>query len=249
MKKILFLLALTTILVSCNDDKELEFKTETFTEKSTLPCTANCPVVEVKIPIAKEGTVAADSINQRVFEVVRSIVYFGEKPYTAKDYKGILHSFISSYDDLKNEFPEDTFGWEAKIKGSIPYQTEHVLNYKIDHYSFTGGAHGYQGIRSLNFNPETGKILKNEDLFKDVNSFTKYAEKKFRAKYKIAENAAINSTGLMFEDEKFTLPFTLLFNDKGLLLYYNSYEAASYADGPKEVQLTFAELEPYLKVK
>ena len=28
-----------------------------------------------------------------------------------------------------------------------------------------------------------------------------------------------------------------------------SYEAASYADGPQEIQLTFAELEPYLKVK
>lgn len=249
MKKILFLFALITILVSCNDDKELEFKTETFTEKSTLPCSDNCPTVEVKIPIAKVGTVAADSINQRVFEVVKSIVYFGEKPYTAKDYKGLLHTFIASYDDMKKEFPDDTFGWEAKIEGSIPYQTKNVLNYRIDHYSFTGGAHGYQGVRSLNFNPETGKILKNEDLFKDVNAFTKFAETKFRAKYKIAENAGINSTGLMFEDEKFALPFTLLFNEKGLLLYYNSYEAASYADGPKEVQLTFAELEPYLKMK
>ena len=249
MKKILFLFALTTIFVSCNDKKELEFSTETFTDKSTLPCADNCPIVEVKIPVAKEGTVAADSINQRVFEVVRTIVYFGEQPYTATDYKGLLHTFIASYDDLKKEFPGDTFGWEAKIEGSIPYETENVLNYRIDHYSFTGGAHGNQGVRSLIFNPETGKILKNEDLFNDVNSFTKFAENKFRTKYKIPENAAINSTGLMFEDEKFTLPFTLLFNDKGLLLYYNSYEAASYADGPKEVQLTFAELEPYLKVK
>lgn len=249
MKKILSLFAFAVVLISCDKDKQLEFTTETYTEKSTLPCSDNCPVVEVKIPIAKNVPIVADSINKSVFAVVRGIIYFGEKPYTAKDYKELLHSFISSYDEMKTEYPKDTFGWEAKIEGSIPYQTENVLNYRIDHYSFTGGAHGYQGIRSLNFNPETGKILKNEDLFKDVNLFTKYAEKKFRAKYKIPENAAINSTGLMFEDEKFTLPFTLLFNDKGLLLYYNSYEAASYADGPKEVQLTFAELESYLKVK
>lgn len=249
MKKILFLFALILVLVSCNDNKELEFKTETFTEKSTLPCSDNCPNVEVKIPIAKKGTVAADSINNRVFEVVRSIIYFGEKPYPSTEYKGLLHSFISSYDEMKKEFPKDTFGWEAKIEGSIPYETENVLNYRIDHYSFTGGAHGYQGVRSLNFNPETGKILKNEDLFKDVNAFTKLAETKFRIKYKIPKNDGINSTGLMFEDDKFALPFTLLFNDKGLLLYYNSYEAASYADGPQEIQLTFAELEPYLKVK
>ncbi len=42
---------------------------------------------------------------------------------------------------------------------------------------------------------------------------------------------------------------TMLFNEKGLLLYYNTYEVASYADGPKELQFTFKELEPYLKVK
>lgn len=248
MKKILSLFALTIILASCND-KVLEFTTQTFTEQTTLPCSDNCPNVEVKIPIAKKGTVAADSINKRVFAVVKGILYFGEKPYKGTDYKTLLHSFIGSYEDMKKEFPKDTFGWDAKVEGSIDYQTENVLNYRIDHYSYTGGAHGYQGIRSLIFNPETGKILNNQDLFNDVNAFTQFAEKKFRTAYKILENDGINSTGLMFENEKFTLPFTILFNEKGLLLYYNTYEAASYADGPKELQLTYAELELYLKVR
>lgn len=248
MKKILFLFACTFILVSCND-KTLEFKTETYTDTTDLPCADKCPTVEVKIPVAKEGTIAADSINKRIFEVVKGIVYFGEKPYTSTGYKDLLHSFISSFEDMQKEFPKDTFGWEAKIEGSIAYQTEHVLNIRIDHYTFTGGAHGYQGVRSLLFNPENGKIITNEDLFNDVDAFTSFAEQKFRAKYKIDKNAEINSTGLMFENETFALPFTILFNAKGLLLYYNSYEAASYADGAKEIQLTYAELEPYLKVK
>ena len=249
MKKIILLLVLTTFFVSCNEEKELEFTTETYTEKSTLPCTDNCPMVEVKIPVAKNKDIVSDSINKRVFAVVKSIIYFGEKPYTSTEYKGLLQSFIASYDEMKKDFPKDTFGWEGKLEGSIPYQTEKVLNYRIDHYTFTGGAHGYQGVRSLIFNPETGKILKNEDLFNDVNAFTKFAETKFRTAYKIPENDGINSTGLMFEDEKFTLPFTILFNEKGLVLYYNTYEVASYADGPKEIQLTYKELEPYLKLK
>jgi hypothetical protein len=247
MKKILYLFALTVILTSCND-KKLEFTTETFTEQTTLPCSDNCPNVEVKIPVAKKGTVAADSINKRVFAVVKGILYLGEQPYKGMDYKTLLYSFIGSYEDMKREFPKDTFGWDAKVEGSISYQSAHVLNYRIDHYSYTGGAHGYQGIRSLIFNPETGKILNNEDLFNDINAFTRFAEKKFRTAYKIPENAGINSTGLMFENEKFALPFTILFNEKGLLLYYNTYEASSYADGPKELQLTYTELEPYLKV-
>ena len=249
MKKILSLFALAVLFISCEKDKQLEFTTETYTEKSTLPCTENCPIVEVKVPIAKNIPIVADSINKRVFAVVKSIIYFGEKPYTSTEYKGLLQSFISSYDALKTEFPKDTFGWEGKVEGSLVYETENVLNIKIDHYTYTGGAHGYQGVRSLIFNPKTGKIITNQELFNDVNAFTKFAEQKFRAAYKIPENDAINSTGLMFENDKFALPMTLIFNEKGLLLYYNSYEAASYADGPKEIQLTFKELEPYLKVK
>ncbi|WP_026979065.1 DUF3298 and DUF4163 domain-containing protein [Flavobacterium tegetincola] len=249
MKKITFLFAVAILFISCKNDKQLEFTTETYTEKSTLPCTENCPVVEVKVPIAKNVPVVADSINKRVFAVVSGIIYFGEKPYTSTEYTGLLQSFISSYDALKKEFPKDTFGWEGKVEGSVVYETENVLNIKIDHYTYTGGAHGYQGVRSLIFNPKTGKIIPNEELFNDVDAFTKFAEQKFRTAYKISESDAINSTGLMFEDEKFALPMTMLFNEKGLLLYYNSYEAASYADGPKEIQLTYSELEPYLKVK
>ena len=249
MKKILFLFAFSVILMSCQKDKQLEFTTETFTEKTTLPCGENCPTVEVKIPIAKNVPIVADSINKTIFAVVKSIIYFGEKPYEGKDYKDLIHSFIKSYEDMQKEFPKDTFGWEGKLEGSVGYQSENIVNVLIHHYTYTGGAHGYQGIRSLNFNPKTGKIITNEQLFKDVKAFTKFAEQKFRAAYKIPENDAINSTGLMFEEEKFALPMTLIFNDKGILLYYNSYEAASYADGPKEIQLTFAALEPYLKIK
>ncbi len=249
MKKILFLFVLIAFFVSCDKEKELEFTTETFTETSTLPCNDNCPTVEVKIPIAKNVPVVSDSINKRVFAVVKSIIYFGEKPYTSTDYKGLLQSFITSYDDMKKEFPKDTFGWDAKVECTIQYQTDSILNIQIDHYSFTGGAHGYQGVRSLIFNPKTGKIIPNNDLFSDLNGFTKLAEQKFRTAYKIPKNDPINATGLMFENEKFTLPMTMLFNEKGLLLYYNTYEVASYADGPKELQFTFKELEPYLKVK
>ena len=247
MKKILVLFAFTSILVSCSN--ELQFTTETYTDKTTLPCDDNCPTVEVKIPIAKNIPIVADSINKRVFAVVKNIIYFGEKPYQSNDYKDLLHSFITSYEDMQKEYPKDSFGWEGKIEGSIAYQSENVLNIRIDHYTFTGGAHGYQGVRSLIFNPETGKIIANEALFNNVNAFTKFAEKKFRKAYSIPEQDNINSTGLMFEDDQFALPLTMLFNEKGLLLYYNTYEAASYADGPKEIQLTYQELTPYLKVK
>jgi hypothetical protein len=57
--------------------------------------------------------------------------------------------------------------WEAEIEGSIKYQSDRILNLQIKHYTYTGGAHGYQGLRSFAFNPASGKSIPNNQLFKD----------------------------------------------------------------------------------
>lgn len=247
MKHFIIFTLLLFSVARCSN--ELIFEEQSFQKKTTLPCKENCPHISVKIPIAKDVPIVADSINKKVFSVLKEIVYFGEKPYTSTNYNGLLTSFIGSYEKLQKEFPNDKFGWEADIEGSIKYQSDSILNIEIKHYTYTGGAHGYQGLRSLLFDPNTGKFISNTKLFKDKNAFTAFAEKKFRAKYKIPTNKSINSTGLMFEDEKFYLPQNIFYTDKGLLLYYNSYEAASYADGPKELLLSYKEVNDYLTVK
>ena len=228
---------------------ELVFEEESFQQKTTMPCKENCPSISVKIPVANAVPVVADSINKKVFSVMKEIIYFGEKPYTATNYNSLLASFIDSYEKLQKEFPNDKFGWEADIEGYVKYQSDAVLNIEIKHYTYTGGAHGYQGLRSLLFDPNTGKSISNDELFSDKAAFKAFAEKKFRTKYKIPANKSINATGLMFEKEKFQLPQNIFYTDKGLLLYYNSYEAASYADGPKELLLPYTEVNDYLAVK
>lgn len=247
MNKFLTLAIFVLFLTSCKN--ELTFKEEHFEKKSSLPCEENCPEVTLTVPIAENVPIVADSINKKVFSVVREIIYFGEKPYPSSDYQGLLNSFIASYDEMKTKNPKEIFGWEGKIEGKVVYESDSILNIEIKHYTFTGGAHGYSGIRSLLFDPKTGKNIPNEFLFKDLNQFKAFAEGKFRTKYKIPAEENINATGLMFENDVFELPLSIFYTDKGLLLYYNTYEAASYADGPKELVLTYAELKPYLLVK
>ncbi len=247
MNKFLTIAIFVLFLTSCKN--ELTFKEENFSKKSTLPCEENCPEVTLTVPVAENFPIVADSINKKVFSVVREIIYFGEKPYPSSDYQGLLNSFIASYDEMKTKNPKEIFGWEGKIEGKVVYESDSILNIEIKHYTFTGGAHGYSGIRSLLFDPKTGKNIPNEFLFKDLNRFKAFAETKFRTKYKIPTEENINATGLMFENDVFELPLSVFYTDKGLLLYYNTYEAASYADGPKELVLTYEELKPYLLVK
>jgi hypothetical protein len=247
MKHFTLLLMVLILVAGCS--KALTFENEIFEKESTIPCKSDCPKITLDIPVAKNIPVVADSINKKVLKVLKEIVYFGEKPSEAKDYNSLAQSFIDSYQNMHKKFPHETYGWQAKIVGNIEYQSDKIVNIKIDHYTFTGGAHGYQGHRSLLFDPKTGKSIANDQLFKNKAEFKAFAEKEFRAKYKIPTQSNINATGLMFEKDSFELPQNIFYTHDGLLLYYNSYEVASYVDGPKEILFPYAKINKYLVFK
>lgn len=266
MTKYFCLLLSALLLFSCKKDVEtpentatetpqkataLQFEPLEYNAKTKLPCKAKvCTYVDISVPKAINGNaVVADSINKGIFNTVRSIVYFGEKPTNATNYDDLMNSFIKSYDDLVKKFPEEAMAWEAKVKATVHHTSDSLINIKLNHYTFTGGAHGYEGDRSLLFNAKTGRSIKIAELFNDQKAFTTIAEKKFRAKYKIPAGKSINSTGLTFENDKFQLPQNIFFTNDGVLLYYNAYEVAPYAEQQKEVLIPYNDIDAYLKIK
>lgn len=243
MKKSFLLLFALCCLISCT--KELKFEQKKF-EKKFRNNDATGTEISIDIPIAVDGTVVSDSINKALFLTMKEIVYVGEKPFEATDYRGLENDFMASYQQVKKE-NKDELGWSAEINGSVIYTSDAILNIELNHYAFTGGAHGYSGKRSLIIDIETGKLVANKSLFSDEKAFKKMAELKFRNKYAIPINASINATDFMFENEAFQLPQTYLFTKNGFLLYYNVYEIASYAQGNFEVLIPYNEMKPYLK--
>ncbi|MFL9845441.1 DUF3298 and DUF4163 domain-containing protein [Flavobacterium rhizosphaerae] len=267
MKKyfyILLLAATTLTAYSCKKDKEenlpaeseanepamLSFDSKEYNQKTTMPCKGEqCTNVSISVPEATGMGEVSDSINKKIFNVTRSIVYFGEKPTDAKSYKELMDSFIKSYEELRREFPDEDLPWEAKINASVEYRTDSIINVELKNYMFTGGAHGYEGLRSLLFSPKTGHSLTYDDIFKDKAGFKSLAEKMFRKKYNIAPTKNINSTGLFFEGDTFALPLNIFFREDGLLLYYNPVEVGSFADGSKELLIPYSQAKPYISIK
>lgn len=240
----------TTEAAGQNPAPAMSFKTKEYNKKSTLGCRKEvCTYVNISVTEAANPGPVADSINNGIFRVTRSIVYFGEKPTNAKSYQELMDSFIKSYNDLASKYPAESIPWEAKIKATVNYFSDRVINIKLNNFMFTGGAHGYEGNRSLLFDGQTGRMLKYADIFTDVNAFTAFAEKKFREKFNIQAGKSINSKELFFENDKFVLPQNIFFTDDGLQLLYNPVEIGSFADGAKEVLIPFAEAQQYLKVK
>ncbi len=247
MKNTLLAFAILFLFVGC--EKSLKFETESFKLKTKLPCKENCAEIEMKIIVAKNKSLIADSINKNVFLTVKSVVYNDDSVAKITSYNDITKSFIEAYEKMQTENPSDFIGWDGYVEAKVSYQSRQVLNVSVNHDTYTGGAHGYAGIQSLLLNPETGKRLKNHELFADTTAFKNFAEKKFRTHFKIPKDVAINSTDFMFMDEKFELPLNYFYTKKGLLLYYNTYEIASYAQGPQQLLILYNDLKPYLKLK
>ena len=237
------------LLLSVSCSKKLDFENQSFEKTTTLDCTGNCPNIQLEIPVAKNADIISDSINNAVFAAVKSIIDFGDKPNSSNNYEQLSNSFIKAYEKLKRDFPKDHFGWEAKIEGEVKYSSENILNIQIDHYTFTGGAHGYAGLRSLIFDPKTGKQIENEKLFKNWKLFKVFAETKFRNKYKIPRDQPINSTGMFFENDVFQVAQNIFFTNEGILLHYNPYEIAAYVDGSRDLLIKYEEANDYLITK
>jgi hypothetical protein len=245
MKIKLNLLLLILLALGCkkNEDqltnKPLEFKSE--------KC-ADCPEVKINIfNFIDEIPIATTINNVLEEEVIDQLLYDDDIKVESID-KAIT-SFKNGYLDLKKMYADETVGWEAKIEAAITFENKDVISIQMDSYIFTGGAHGYGVTRFLNFDKKKGDQLENWQLFGDKEDFRHFAEVKFKIQEDIPQSASINSTGFMFEDERFYLPKNIGFTKKGLQLIYNQYEVASYADGPIIITLPYNEINKFLALK
>ena len=246
MKKTLILL-IVICLSGCKN--ELTFKTVQYDRKAAVLNKFDSPKISVKVPLAENNSEMADSINRKVFSVVKSIILIDSLSININDYDALLADFVGQYQKLITQNPTEPFGWDAKVDAKVKHLSETLLNIEINFYSYTGGAHGYQGLRSVFLDPSTGKSIPNAKLFKNEIVFKNFAEKLFRQKFNIPFKSNINSTGLMFENDTFQLPENYLYTNSGLVLHYNSYEIASYAQGPQELFITATELAPFIAIK
>ena len=109
MKKSILILSFLFLLLSCKDEKieekqQIEFKQEKFKNEIAIASNKDSTNVIVNIPIAIGKSITADSINKKMFLMVKEIVSFDEKPLKTNDYKDLLASFTNSYKKFVTDF-------------------------------------------------------------------------------------------------------------------------------------------------
>lgn len=247
------------LFISCKEDSKPEEKEEPVMmsfeqiaiDKSSLEqCKDSlCPTININSLTAKGDSNLSKTVNDALNK--RLTAYFIMSPEEEDQVETLdqgINSFIKDFRDFKTDFPDTQTGYEMEATTSVSYQSAALLSLAIESYSYWGGAHGYGSTSFLNFNKETGKQLTNDALFKDKKAFLAIAEKKFRAQQDIPADQYINYTGYMFEDDVFALPENIGFQDNEIVLIYNPYEIAAYAEGIIELRIELNEIKDLLAV-
>lgn len=247
--KIKFIFLLFFVTISCKKEETILLTFESFSEEYKSKCTDNdCASVTIDyIKLIGEKEVI-DRIN---FTLGNSIIYFlnstSDKRIKATTVPEAANMFIEGYEKDKKDFP-DLSPYEAEISVSKSLITSKIISIKTEHYTYTGGAHGNSTTNFLNFDPLTGTLLTKNSLLKNKKEFTDFAEKIFRKEKGIPTDDPINSTGFWFENEKFYLPESIGISDTEIIIIYNPYEIASYADGTIEIRIPKEDAQPYLNI-
>jgi len=252
-QKYLQVLLFSIVLVACKNEPKIEeipldFEKVSVIKKSGEGCLTdefNCTIFSLELPVATGPEKVSDKINARIKEHVFALAY-SEEPSQAPDYEEYAKEFIINKKRVETEFGE-AVPWRAVVNGEVISEFEHLISIAVASEIFTGGAHGYASTSFFNFDPETGAEYKHHDLF--TEDFVAFAEKAFRERYDIPEGDPINSTGFWFENEQFNLPINIGIDKEKVILIYNSYEVASYAEGDFRMEFPLEEVEAFLKIE
>ena len=98
----------------------------------------------------------------------------------------------------------------------------------------------------MNFKASDGTFFPQEELFTDMGKILEVAEKHFRETFNISDGENLRKNGFMFQNDIFSLPKNIGFDQNYLILLYNPYEIAPYSTGILEVKIPLSEVNPWL---
>lgn len=201
-----------------------------------------CTRIEVKYPSFSETR-----INQRVESIVKKEIgnfIRDEKGLnTVKDYTS---EFLADYKSFKKEFPESNTAWYLDVSLESLFSTDQWVCIKTVTDSYTGGAHSNNEV-SIDIFDKNGRSISPENYIINREKILIIAEEEFRDQKNISKDVKWEDTEFFFEDNQFHLPDNLGFTEKGMVIYFNSYEISSYAEGATEIVLPYKEIKEYIE--
>lgn len=254
-----FLLVFTILFLSCGTSGNSDGKIESASVKGEIvkssfgKCdTASNAGVSLEINLWTPSDSSKASVNIRNLLARKSIqrinayldsTTLASIPAASESVEASFQVFQKNYNEFKKDFPDAPGCWQVELKGDTVMTTPKVLQYRLDHYAFTGGAHP-NSFRSFHiFDRATGEETDIKKCVTDSVAFLKLVEKHFRKTENLAPDMDLEKAGYFLSDHKFFIPVSYALTREGILFYYNPYEIATYARGAIQFVIPYSELE------
>jgi hypothetical protein len=158
---------------------------------------------------------------------------------------------ISWYEEIiqdTSEFIGEThsYPWSFETGFEVQYNSDKFLSITLDHYQYTGGAHGNYYSVGYNINMYDGKILKLTDVINN-DSFDLLSYECEQGILDTFQVSSLLEAGL-FENEIVILPDQDYYIVPGaLVLQFDPYEIGPYSMGDINIRIPFYKIKDILK--
>lgn len=234
----------------------LKFENVESTDSTTLTEDVGAPQCKVKIVMEKvvEPFQAATKINCAIAAAV-----FGQH---TNDLQAAADSFcserLSRYhsrlasiyaNERSGSMITDWYNYSYHIKGEYSFGYKNCLCYKTCVKNYEGGINNVSRYICLNFNPQTGEVLTQEDFFKPGSTpqllelLTEALQEHFGCPYReLPQKDILKYTSLF-------VPRQILALRKAMVFIYNPYEIAPVSYGAIELEIPYNKMEDILNIK
>lgn len=259
MRKLGFsLLLLTLVFVSCKKTpkggdipeaprwkfEQLKVEKELFPRKDSIKGKGMDLTLEFNYPSYFEN----DSLLQPIQSVF--VVAFAGEDYKDKTLKTAFEQYEKAVED---EFMEmgsfavddgpDISSYFKHIATTVSDTTDILITAKTTIEDYTGGAHGSHNVFYYNVDTRTGKLFKEEQLFKKDSG--KQLTALLEEKAKTTKNQQ-GDTITLLEPQEVVPNGNFYFGDTGIVYVYNQYEIAPYSDGLIEITLPYEQIKTFI---
>jgi hypothetical protein len=236
------------LVASCGNLKEsseITFEMTSFKLETTPGCkpdSSGCAVYEVEHPrFTGLDSATINAINERI-----DFWLGGGTPENTQSMRELGASFVTEYNQFLNDMPGYGLGWYFKGKVNVLIASDSLISLQVDTEEFTGAAHASFATNFVNIDPKTGTAFLLGAMLRNgyENELNRLGEEDLRQQMAVDE---ADSTSLNFGDEGFKLNDNYGFRPEGIVFYFNTYELASYAEGPTEVLIPYELLRDWRK--
>ena len=240
LKNICKLAVLFVIINACKNTPSIPFSEFHYLDETP-------PIIEIYYPKVKSSSSIANKINKSLDSFACTVLSFNTKPdkklnlqEAISDFKKEYNAYITLNDSLSKSPPL----WEVFVNGELIFVDHQLASIAINTSRITGAKSSPLNFTFLNFNLETGHLLKTNEFINDLKAFSAIAKqyyiKEIKSKYTDYEN--------VLRLNPFQLPKSLGFNEEGIIMFYDTFKTFESNSETLEFTLPYVVANPFLAI-